>query len=78
MSDTFQRVREVVVKELSVEESQVTMEASFTGDLNADSIGMVELVMKLEDAFAISIPDEDAEKIKTVGQVVEYIESHKK
>ncbi len=78
MSDTFQRVREVVVKELSVEESQVTMEASFTGDLNADSIGMVELVMKLEDAFGISIPDEDAEKIKTVGQVVEYIESHKK
>lgn len=78
MSDTFQRVKEVVVKELSVEESAVTMEASFTQDLNADSIGMVELVMKLEDAFGISIPDEDAEKIKTVGQVVEYIEKHKK
>lgn len=78
MSDTFQRVKEVVVKELSVEESAVTMEASFTQDLNADSIGMVELVMKLEDAFGISIPDEDAEKIKTVGQVVEYIEKNKK
>lgn len=78
MSDTFQKVKEVVVKELSVEESAVTMEASFTQDLNADSIGMVELVMKLEDAFGISIPDEDAEKIKTVGQVVEYIEKNKK
>lgn len=78
MSDTFQRVKEVVVKELSVDESQVTLEASFTGDLNADSIGMVELVMKLEDAFNVTIPDEDAEKIKTVGQVVEYIESHSK
>lgn len=77
MSDTFQRVKEIVVEQLSVEENQVSPEASFINDLGADSLDQVELVMALEEAFNIEIPDADAEKITTVGQAVEYIEKHK-
>lgn len=78
MSDTFQRVKEIVVEQLGVEEEQVTMEASFINDLGADSLDQVELVMALEEAFGVEIPDEDAEKIATVGKAVDYIDSHKK
>ena len=70
----FEKVREIVVEELNVTEEQVTPEATFQEDLNADSLDVVELVMRLEDAFDITIPDEDAEKIRTVGQAVDYIE----
>lgn len=67
------KVKEVIVDQLSVEEDDVTPEASFFDDLGADSLDIVELVMALEDSFGISIPDEDAESIKTVGDAVEYI-----
>ena len=71
----FEKVREVIVEELNVSEDQVTPEATFQEDLNADSLDVVELIMRLEDAFDISIPDEDAEKIRTVGEAVTYIEN---
>ncbi len=70
----FERVREVIVRELSVPESQVTEDATFDGDLRADSLDVVELVMALEDEFDIEIPEEDAEKIQTVGDTVRYLE----
>lgn len=77
MADTFDRVKKIIVDRLSVEESEVKMEASFKDDLGADSLDIVELVMELEDEFELEISDEDAEKIGTVGDVVKYIESHK-
>ncbi len=70
----FEQVREVIVRELSVPESQVTEDATFDGDLRADSLDVVELVMALEDEFDIEIPEEDAEKIQTVGDAVRYLE----
>ena len=70
----FERVREVIVRELSVPESQVTEDATFDGDLRADSLDVVELVMALEDEFDIEIPEEDAENIHTVGDAVRYLE----
>ena len=70
----FERVKEVIVKQLSVPESKVTESASFQGDLSADSLDTVELVMALEDEFKIEIPEEDAEKIQTVGDAVRYLE----
>jgi acyl carrier protein len=77
MADTFERVKKIVVDRLGVDESKVTLEASFKDDLGADSLDVVELVMELEDEFDLEISDEDAEKITTVGEVVKYIESHK-
>jgi acyl carrier protein len=71
----FEKVRDVIVRELSVPESKVTEEASFDGDLSADSLDVVELVMALEDEFDVEIPEEDAEKIRTVGDAVRYLES---
>jgi acyl carrier protein len=71
--EIFSKVKEVIVDQLSVEEDDVTPEASFFDDLGADSLDIVELVMALEDSFGISIPDEDAESIKTVGDAVDYI-----
>ena len=71
----FERVRDVIAEELNVAEDQITPDASFADDLGADSLDVVELVMRLEDEFDISIPDEDAEKIRTVGDAVGYIES---
>jgi len=75
MSDVFERVKDIIVEQLDVEESQVTMEASFRDDLEADSLDVVELVMELEDEFDLEIGDEEAEKITTVGDAVKYIES---
>ncbi|MBC8140620.1 MAG: acyl carrier protein [Armatimonadetes bacterium] len=73
MASTFERVKKVVVKQLEVSEDQVTETASFVDDLGADSLDVVELVMGLEEEFDIEIPDEDAEKIATVGHAIEYI-----
>jgi acyl carrier protein len=69
------KVREIIVSKLGVEDSQVTTGASFTNDLGADSLDTVELVMEFEKAFNLQIPDEDAEKIQTVGDAVTYITS---
>jgi acyl carrier protein len=69
----FNRIREIIVDQLGVEEDEVVLEASFIDDLGADSLEIVELIMALEEEFGIAIPDEDVEKITTVGQAVEYI-----
>ncbi|MGD8306550.1 MAG: acyl carrier protein [Ignavibacteria bacterium] len=71
--DTEAKVKEIIIDKLGVEESQITPEASFTNDLGADSLDIVELVMGFESAFSISIPDEDAEKIGTVGDAIKYL-----
>lgn len=71
--ETFERVKELVVEQLGVEEDEVTAEASFVDDLGADSLDIVELVMAFEEEFDLEIPDEDAEKIQTVGNAVDYI-----
>ena len=71
-----ERVKKIVVEQLGVEEAQVTKEASFVDDLGADSLDTVELVMALEEEFKLEIPVEEAEKISTVGQAVEYIEKN--
>ena len=72
----FERVKNVIVDQLSVDADEVTLEASFVDDLGADSLDVVELIMGLETEFDIEIPDEDAEKISTVGDAFEYIKSH--
>ncbi|RDU74431.1 acyl carrier protein [Helicobacter anseris] len=74
----FDDVKEVVVQQLSVDANQVKLEAEFVKDLGADSLDVVELVMALEEKFDIEIPDDQAEKISTVGDVVAYIEANKK
>mgnify|MGYP000967918438 CR=1 FL=1 len=71
--DIFEKVKAVVVDQLGVDEASVTMESSFIDDLGADSLDIVELIMGLETEFDIEIPDEDAEKISTVGDAVNYI-----
>jgi acyl carrier protein len=70
----FDRVKKVVVEQLSVEASQITPTASFTQDLGADSLDTVELVMALEEEFGLEIPEEEAEKIQTIQQAVDYLE----
>ena len=75
MSEILDKVKEVVMDKLGVEESQITETAHFMDDLGADSLDTVELIMQLEEEFGIEIPDEDAEKITTVGAAVEYIDS---
>jgi acyl carrier protein len=72
-----QKVKEIVAQQLGVNEEQVTDEASFKDDLGADSLDIVELVMAFEEEFEIDIPDEDAEKVTTVGHAVSYIEAKK-
>ncbi|HYZ15398.1 MAG TPA: acyl carrier protein [Candidatus Acidoferrum sp.] len=74
-SDTLERVKKIIVEQLDVEEKEVTPEASITDDLGADSLDQVELVMAFETEFGIDIPDEEAEKIKTVGDAVAKIDS---
>lgn len=76
MSDVLDQVKRIIIERLQVEESEVTPEASFKDDLGADSLDVVELVMELEDEFDLEISDEDAEKITTVGEVLDYIKSH--
>ena len=76
MSSVEERVRKIVVEQLGVTEDEATMEASFVDDLGADSLDTVELVMALEEEFETEIPDEDAEKITTIKQAVDYIVSH--
>lgn len=71
-----QKVRELIVEQLGVEEGQVTDEAKFVDDLGADSLDTVELVMALEEEFSIEIPDEDAEKIVSVADAINYIKQH--
>jgi acyl carrier protein len=71
------KVKEIIVSKLGVEDSQITNTASFTNDLGADSLDTVELVMEFEKAFNLQIPDEDAEKIQTVGDAITYITSKK-
>ena len=74
MSDITSRVKAIIVDKLGVDESEVTIEASFTNDLGADSLDTVELIMEFEKEFDIQIPDDQAEKISTVGHAVQYIE----
>ena len=78
MSEIASRVKAIIVDKLGVEESEVTTEASFTHDLGADSLDPVELIMEFEKEFGISIPDDQAEKIGTVGDAVSYIEANAK
>ena len=78
MSDITSRVKAIIVDKLSVEETEVTNEASFTNDLGADSLDTVELIMEFEKEFGISIPDDQAEKITTVGDAIAYIEANAK
>jgi len=78
MSSTYDRVKKVVVEQLEVSEEEVTPTASFVDDLGADSLDVVELVMGLEEEFDIEIPDEDAEKIATVGDAIAYIDDKTK
>ncbi len=72
----FERVKRIIIDQLGVNENQITSEASFIDDLGADSLDTVELVMAFEEEFGIEIPDEDAEKILTIGDAVSYIEEH--
>jgi acyl carrier protein len=74
-TDTFERVKKIIVEQLGVEDNEVTPEASITEDLGADSLDQVELVMAFETEFGIDIPDEEAEKIKTVGDAVTKIDA---
>ena len=78
MANTFEDVNKIIAEKLSVDESKVTESAKFIEDLGADSLDTVELIMQLEENFSISIPDEEAEKITTVGDAVRYIDEHVK
>ncbi len=78
MSEVAQRVKSIIVDKLGVEESEVQETASFTNDLGADSLDTVELIMEFEKEFNISIPDDQAEKISSVGDAVAYVEQHAK
>ena len=76
MSDISSRVKKIIVDKLGVDEAEVTNEASFTNDLGADSLDTVELIMEFEKEFNIIIPDEQADKIKTVGEAIAYLEAN--
>ena len=78
MSDIAAKVKAIIVDRLGVDESEVTPEASFTNDLGADSLDTVELIMEFEKEFDIAIPDDQAEKISTVGEAIAYIENNTK
>lgn len=74
--DIFEKVKEIVIEQLGVSETSITTDASFIDDLGADSLDIVELIMALEEEFDLEIPDADAEKVVTVGDVVEYIKDN--
>ena len=76
MATVSERLKSIIVEQLGVEDNEVIPSASFTEDLNADSLDLVELIMSLEEEFKLQISDEDAEKITTVGEAEEYIEEH--
>jgi acyl carrier protein len=76
VATTYERLKKIVVEQLGVDEESVTPEASFVDDLNADSLDLVELIMSLEEEFHLNIEDEEAEKIRTVQDAVEYIDEH--
>jgi acyl carrier protein len=78
MSDTatFDRLRDIIADTLKVDKEKVTLEASFADDLKADSLDLVELIMAFEDEYGVEIPDEDAQKIRTVGQARDYVQEH--
>jgi len=76
MDETDTKVIEIVSEQMGVDKSEITRETHFINDLNADSLDTVELVMEFEDEFELSIPDEEAEKIQTVGQAIDYIKQH--
>ena len=76
MAEIAEKVKKIIIDKLGVEESEVTPEASFTNDLGADSLDTVELIMEFEKEFNISIPDDQAESITTVGQAIAYLEEH--
>jgi acyl carrier protein len=78
MASVEERVKQIIVEQLGVDEAEVTPTASFVDDLGADSLDQVELVMAFEEAFGIEVPDEDAEKMTTVKDAVEYIDKHAK
>ncbi len=78
MSTIEERVKKIIMEQLDVKEEDVTSDASFVDDLGADSLDTVELVMALEEEFECEIPDEDAEKITTVQQAIDYVTAHKK
>ena len=77
MTEIEQKVKEIIVDKLGVDEAKVTMDANFISDLNADSLYTVDLIMEFEKEFGIEIPDEDTGKISTVGEAVKYVEEHK-
>ncbi len=77
MSDIAEKVKSIIVEKLGVEASEVTPEASFTNDLGADSLDTVELIMEFEKEFSVSIPDDQAENIQTVGRAIAYLENAK-
>ena len=76
MATTFERVQTIVAERLGVDEDKVTMDAEFIGDLNADSLDLVEVIMAMEQEFDVEIKDEDAENIRTVADAVQYIDEH--